>query len=480
MNTIRIVILWALAGGVCGPVGARNWTAPVMATWTDDPRTTVTLAWERPAAATAQVTYGVGEPADDSRRPAFQTVAFTNAVPRHVVTLRDLTPGTHYRYTVSSSDGYEATGRWWTAPASPEQPFSFVLLNDLQGGLNADAAKAVAAGVVAAQPTFVLSAGDLADSRHAHDYAGVIRSWQLMYECLEDVFAAGVFQPVAGNHDEPENPDSFWYRLLELPGDQRDYVFDVGPIRFIMVDATKNEAASRMAWLARELQQAAYDPAVTWVIPTFHRPPYSWGERGGDEDIRQWWTPLFTRYEVGLVISGHAHTYQRTRPIEGVPYLVSGGSGGWLYAVDEQQPEIAFATSVYHFVEFRVEAERLGLEAKGADGTVFDRASYVARHHVQVEPVFPVRGENCTIRYDARGGPLADAGQIHLHLGRDDFTEALLDVPMKRDAAGVWTATFVVPESPKWHLAFCFHDPQRERWHNNYTYNWQALVAREW
>lgn len=480
MKKMKWMMLGVLAGMVCTQVWARNWTTPVMATWTDDPRTTVTLAWERPEAATAQVDYGAEERPDDPRRPVVQSVALTNAAARQVVTLRDLTPGTHYRYTVWSSDGYEAAGQWWTAPASPEQPFSFVLLNDLQGGINVEAAKAVAGGVVAAQPNFVLSAGDLADSRYANDYAGVIRSWELMYECLEDVFAAGVFQPVAGNHDEPENPDSFWYRLIELPDDQRDYVFDVGPIRFIMVDATENEAASRTAWLARELQRAAYDPAVSWVIPTFHRPPYSWGERAGDRDIRQWWTPLFTRYEVGLVLSGHAHTYQRTRPIEGVSYLVSGGSGGWLYAVDEQQPEIALATSVYHFVEFRVEAERLGLEARVADGTVFDRADYVARRHVRVEPVFPVRGESCTIRYNAQGGPLADSENVRLHLGRDDFTDALLDLPMERDAAGGWTATFVVPESPKWHLAFCFHDPQREQWHNNYTYNWQALVAREW
>ena len=469
-----------MAGVICGQVWARTWTAPVMATWTEDPRTTVTLAWERPTVTTARVVYGATEPSSEPLPLDVQTVEATNAAARHVVTLRDLMPGTHYRYTVSSSDGYETTGQWWTAPAAAQQPFSFVLLNDLQGGINVAGAKAVAAGVVAAQPNFVLSAGDLADSRYAEDYAGVIRSWELMYECLEEVFAAGVFQPVAGNHDEPENPDSFWYRLIELPGDRRDYVFDVGPIRFIMVDATENEAASRTAWLARELQRAAYDPAVTWVIPAFHRPPYSWGERQGDDGIRRLWAPLFTCYEAGLVLSGHAHTYQRTKSIEGVPYLVSGGAGGWLYSVAADQPEIAFATSVFHFVEFRVEGEHIGLKARLADGTVFDRADYVAQRHVRVEPAFPVRGENCTIRYNARGGPLADSEHVRLHLGRDEFTDALLDLPMERDASGGWTVTFVVPESPKWNLAFCFHDPERKRWHNNYTYNWQALVAREW
>ena len=84
------------------------------------------------------------------------------------------------------------------------------------------------------------------------------------------------------------------------------------------------------------------------------------------------------------------------------------------------------------------------------------------------------------MRYAAQGGPLEDAAQVTLHLGRDEFTGLLQDVPMERDAGGVWMATFTVPDSIKWHLAFCFFDPERGVWHNNHAQNWQALVAREW
>jgi len=52
---------------------------------------------------------------------------------------------------------------------------------------------------------------------------------------------------------------------------------------------------------------------------------------------------------------------------------------------------------------------------------------------------------------------------------------------MERESAtGRWLATCTVPESAKWHLAFCFFDPESHRWHNNHAANWQALVAREW
>ena len=68
-----------------------------------------------------------------------------------------------------------------------------------------------------------------------------------------------------------------------------------------------------------------------------------------------------------------------------------------------------------------------------------------------------------------------------LHLGRDEFNDLLLDLPMQRDAAtGRWQATFTVPESPKWNLAFCFRNEAGTVWHNNHARNWQALVAREW
>ena len=460
------------------PCAARTWEIPVMATWTEDPRTTATLAWERHETGTGRVEYrALGQTETELR---IQSADQPAPARRHVFTLRNLQPGTHYEYVASSADGYEARGRFWTAPANPEQPFTFALHNDLQGGVNVEAAKAVSAAVVQANPDFVLSTGDLADPRYAMDYSGVIGSWNLLFGCLRDELAAFVFQPVSGNHDEPENPDSFWHRLFELPN-THDYVLDVGPIRFILLDSTENEGPSRTAWLARELQKAAFDPAVTWTIPAFHRPPFSEGERAGDESLREEWVPLFTKYEAGLVLSGHAHGYQRMKPIDGVPYLVSGGGGGWLYQVDPYHPNVAFATSAYHFVEFHVAGKTIQIEAKAPDGAVFDRAEYAAHRFVRVEPAFPARGESCTIRYDAQGGPLEASGRVVLHLGRDEFNDLLMDVPMERDAeSGRWRATFVVPDSTKWHLAFCFFDPERGIWHNNHAQNWQALVAREW
>ena len=462
--------------------GEPRWDLPPMTTWAegDDPRTAVTIAWETPdpLPATLRWQEETADPSDDS---AWERIERPPSR-RHVVPLRDLQPGTAYRYDlVAPPSPALRTGRFKTAPSDPATPFRFVLHNDLQGGLNEEAARRVCAAVIRTRPDFVFSTGDLADSRYAGDFPGVLLSWRKFFEICSNELASFVFQPVTGNHDEPENPDSYWHRLLELPGDGRDYTLDIGPIRFIAVDSAEFEVPARTPWLARELQKAAADPNIRWIIPAFHRPPYSFGERGGQSIIRDHWVPLFTRYEVGLVLSGHAHTYQRLHPQDGVNYLVSGGGGGSLYAVEPQNPAVAFATSCYHAVQFTVADTNIYLQAFTDEGLPFDRAVYQAHRFVRVTPAFPERGGTCTIDYNPAGGPLANASDVHLHLGRDEFNQLLMNVPMTRDPdTGHWTHTFTVPDTPKWNLAFCFCNADQTIWHNNHRQNWQTLLQRPW
>lgn len=476
MKKTWMIGLWMGICAVASAIAAEQlWELPPMATWTEDPATSVTLAWERTQPGRMTLQYG---PVGNEQE--FTIMEAGDPARRHVQTLRNLLPFTAYHYRITDGEGYEVEGRFKTAPNGHTTPFTFVLHNDLQGGLQHEPAREVSVAILTANPDFIISTGDLGDSRYAADYAGVIQSWNDFFSLLKDELAQFVFQPVAGNHDEPENPDSFWYRLMELPGDKRSYTFDVGPIRFVGVDSSEFEVPAQTPWLARTLQEAAYDETIRWVIPLLHRPPFSEGDRGGQGIVRDWWVPLFTRYEVDLVLSGHAHTYQRFIPYDGVDYLVSAGGGGHLYAINPTHPQIAFATSTYHFAQFHVNDRSIRLEAIDRDGAVFDTHVYEARRHVRVEPAFPVRGESCTIWYDAAGGPLEDQEEVWLHLGRDEFNNLLMDLPMEKADNGQWRATFTVPDSPKWNLAFCFFEPTKKIWHNNYKQNWQTLLRRDW
>jgi len=72
-------------------------------------------------------------------------------------------------------------------------------------------------------------------------------------------------------------------------------------------------------WLERTLARARHDPAVDMIVVFMHQCAMSTSVPGNGSDlgIRRAWLPLFDRYEVDLVLSGHEHDYERTYPVRG-------------------------------------------------------------------------------------------------------------------------------------------------------------------
>jgi uncharacterized protein (TIGR03437 family) len=95
--------------------------------------------------------------------------------------------------------------------------------------------------------------------------------------------------------------------------------------------------------------------------------------------------PIFERYGVQLVFSGHEHTYQRSRPLRhGVPvtsgvgtvYMVSGGGGGGLHPVVAKE-FLARAESLHHYLRVEADGSKITIHAIGTDGKEFDSYSLV-------------------------------------------------------------------------------------------------------
>ena len=82
-----------------------------------------------------------------------------------------------------------------------------------------------------------------------------------------------------------------------------------------------------------------------------------------------------------MVFNGHDHAYERTLPIRGVTYVVSGGGGKGLYPAGRSE-WTAFSKSTHHAVLVRVHGERLSLEAIEPDGTVVDCMNLNREEHV--------------------------------------------------------------------------------------------------
>jgi len=127
------------------------------------------------------------------------------------------------------------------------------------------------------------------------------------------------FYAALGNHDTPNQRN---YKLFNMGGKQY-YTFrpKLG-VRFFALDSNYMNP-EQLTWLKNELEASGSD----WKIAFFHHPLYSSGGRhGSDAALRDQLEPLFLKYSVDVVLSGHDHFYERIKPQKGIYYFVVGGS----------------------------------------------------------------------------------------------------------------------------------------------------------
>ena len=187
---------------------------------------------------------------------------------------------------------------------------------------------------------------------------------------ITDVFAplltAGTqLFPVLGNHDYMSGEQD---AILTATGRETSwYVDTVGTVRVVVLDTEQIDSQAQATWLAETL---ATPTDAAWTIVVMHRPAYSAGVHGSDEDIQQQWVPLFEQYDIPLVLAGHDHDYQRSGPIDGVTYIVTGGAATLRDAGQEDFTKVSVSTR--HYVDLLAEGDRLTLRAIDQDGMLID------------------------------------------------------------------------------------------------------------
>jgi predicted phosphodiesterase len=189
------------------------------------------------------------------------------------------------------------------------------------------------------------------------------------------------FYAVLGNNDVKRGRDAqINYQPFHMGG-RGYYSFTKGAganqVQFFAIDST-NVDAGQLRWLEASLAESR----ARWKIAYFHHAIYSSAKTHGSRvKLRAQLEPLFVKYGVAAVFSGHDHTYERTRPQQGVQYFVCG-IGGEIRAgdLDRSSPFLAFGSdedSGFMFVE--VTAARLEFQAINVAGQVFDRGSIAPR-----------------------------------------------------------------------------------------------------
>jgi predicted MPP superfamily phosphohydrolase len=166
---------------------------------------------------------------------------------------------------------------------------------------------------------FVIMLGDNIYGGHSP------RDFSLKFEQpYQSLLNAGVkFYASLGNHDDPTERFYIPFNM----GGQRYYAYTKGNVRFIVLDSNYMDS-QQLEWLEKELHGAA----SPWKIAYFHHPLYSDGRfHGPDTDVRARVEPLFEKYGVNVVLSGHDHVYERIKPQHGIYYFVLGNAGELRY-----------------------------------------------------------------------------------------------------------------------------------------------------
>jgi 3',5'-cyclic AMP phosphodiesterase CpdA len=290
---------------------------------------------------------------------------------RHAVVLSGLDPGRTYHYRVKGINGSSATGRFRTAPVGVDSPFSFAVVGD--SGSGGRGQLAVARLLERLEPDLILHTGDVVYP------AGEERHYdRRFFAPYRRIIAQVPIFAVLGNHDVRGGGgaylDNFHPPRDNPRNTKRYYSFDWGGAHFVALDS---ELYYGDGGASPEEQKAFLeeDLAATrrpWKFAFLHRSPYGSSRHGGDEKVREDLEAVFVRHGVDVVFAGHDHVYERTVPINGVTYVVTGGGGRRLYRAGKSG-WTACSRSAHHAVLVRVGGGHLTFEAVEPDGTVFDR-----------------------------------------------------------------------------------------------------------
>jgi phosphodiesterase/alkaline phosphatase D-like protein len=166
---------------------------------------------------------------------------------------------------------------------------------------------------------FVLMLGDnIYGGKSQQDFE---RKFEQPYKALLD--ASVKFYATIGNHDDPNER---LYKPFNMGG-ARYYSFKKENTTFFALDSNYMDS-SQLDWLDHQLQITS----TAWKVCFFHHPLYSDARyHGPDLDLRAVLSPIFQKYGVNLVLSGHDHVYERFKPANGAYYFLLGNSGELRY-----------------------------------------------------------------------------------------------------------------------------------------------------
>ncbi len=302
-------------------------------------QTGIIIRWKTDVATNSKVSYGT------MAGSLTQSVTDNTNTTEHIITLTGLTANTLYYYNVGSTTQVlqgDANNYFKTMPpVGSTQKIRVVAMGDMgDNSANQVNVRNAYQNFIGSNYTDAwLLLGDNAyengtDGEYQNNFFNIYQ---------EGITKNHVLWPSPGNHDYANNSarqadhQIAYYNIFSLPSagqaggvasnTEAYYSYNYGNIHFVSLDSYGWETGNtrlydtlgpQATWLKQDLE-ANTQP---WTVIYFHHPPYTKGSHNSDTEtelinMRQRIVPIFERYKVDLVLSGHSHCYERS-------YLING------------------------------------------------------------------------------------------------------------------------------------------------------------
>jgi hypothetical protein len=346
-----------------------------------DPRTTMVAQWRTMDEITrnGEIRYAEGADLDAAALTKKQTgIEFgyqatgSQIYRMHQAHLCGLLPNTTYSYQVGSEGHYSPVRSFTTAPdiaANPDAQVVFGFMGDTRDGY--DIWEQLSTQIGQRTPNLILFSGDAVT-------IGLTQvEWESFFARAEELLASVPIVFAHGNHEVNATP---YFSQFAMPGDQENYGFDYGHAHITVANDTPVDI-SALTGSTVDFLKADFEASknARWKLLMHHQPMWSASNHGSNLTLQQKWQPIVDQYHIDLVLNGHEHEFEITKPMVGqVPqtsmdnatvYVVAGGGGAELYASGTDF-WTQYSESTHNAGIVRVRRDQLVFEAFRVDGTV--------------------------------------------------------------------------------------------------------------
>jgi len=225
--------------------------------------------------------------------------------------------------------------------------------------------------ILSFKPAIVFRVGDIVDNGNDPEH------WKAFNDIHGPLLKTAEYFPALGNHEQ-DSP--LYFEQFPLLHKHRWYSLDRMGIHFVILDSNSrlDSASEQYKWLESDL--AVIRDTVKFTIAILHHPLFDVSEchKSDEKNLKFILLPLFERYRVSVVFSGHSHDYQRFEH-NGIYFIVTGGGGSNLCGQARTEPYLQKFSLTYHFCLLTPEDSFLRIRVIDISSNIIDDFKIPAR-----------------------------------------------------------------------------------------------------